>query len=154
MDKETALRLAIGMCEKGGVQYQVRDGRDGEKLIATLIGSAAVYIRVTGEGNMLSYKYWAVFVENIPANVNELELLRWINERNRKGWYGRIFMIKRNDNQNFNLILEEEILASNVQQEEFINSLRASWAHADGQDDEAIKLFGGNTARQVIFGDE
>lgn len=153
MDKDMAFQLALRMCEQGGVRYQVMDGPDGDKIIGTPVGSAAVYISVTGEGKMLSYTFFAVFVENIPADVNELELLRWVNDRNFRGRFGRIFLVKRYDSENFNLILQEEILASNVQQEEFINSLHAAWAHADGHDDEAVRLFGGETAHQVMFGD-
>ena len=149
MDKEMAFKLAIGMCEQGKVKYQVHASNER---IRTLIGSAAVYTEVAGEGDDMSYRFIAVFVEGIPvAEINELELYKWINDQNRVRWYGRVYAVDRDD-ATVDLYLQEEILAANVQQEEFINSLHAMWAHADSLDDEAVAKFGGKTARDVIGG--
>jgi hypothetical protein len=153
MDSETALKLAIGMCEQGDVKYQVNDA--GDK-ISTLYGSAAVYVRTSGEGEMLSYVFGAAFVEDIPlAKIDELELFKWVNDCNARILYGRVYARRYETDGvvTFDLIVENEILVNNVQQQEFINALRALWAHADTFDDEAVSKFGGKTAHEIIFGE-
>jgi Putative bacterial sensory transduction regulator len=149
MDKEQAFRLAVGMCEQGGVKYQIHP--NGNQ-IRTLIGSAAVYIEVVGEGDLMSLRFIAIFVEGIKvADIDELELYKWVNTNNIKRWYGRVYVLEKEGGL-VNLAVQEEILVANAQQAEFINSLHAMWAHADGLDDEAVAKFGGKTAKEVITG--
>ena len=152
MDKQMAFDLAVGMCEKGDVKYQVNNSGDE---LRTLIGSAVVYMKISGSDDLLSYQLWATFVEGIELNdTTELAVLRWVNSKNREKWYGRYFMIERDEDgqRKGALVVENEILAANVQQAEFLNALHALWSHADGDDEEAIGLFGGKTAEQVIGG--
>lgn len=154
MDKEMAFSLAVGMMEKGDVRYQVSNSGDE---VRTLIGSAAVYMKVSGEGEMLSYAFYAAFVEDIPlTDENELELYKWINEKNAHAIYARYYIYEyESDGRRFaDLRVENEILAENVQQEEFINALHALWSHTDNSDDEAVTKFGGKTAEQVIKGSQ
>jgi len=152
MDEKMAFDLAVGMCENGGVKYQINNSGDE---IRTLFGSAAVYLNVSGSDELLSYQLRATFVEDIDLNdATELAVLRWVNSKNCEKWYGRYCLVEDNEDgqRKGMLIVENEILAANVQQAEFLNALHALWNHADNADDEAAGLFGGKTAEQIISG--
>ena len=150
MDKQMAFDLAIGMCEKSNVGYDVNHS---EHQIRTLIGSAAVFVDIGGSDEQLSYHLWASFVHDIElTDATEWGALRWVNRKNHENWYGRYILVERDEDgrRKGTLVVENEILVADIQQSEFINALTMLWAHANNADDEAVELFGGKTAAEVI----